>query len=175
MMNNSGGALLTEVYGSESIKVKKKDKKKKEQGYIPSSKEHIYPQKLEKIDSFDEKFHGNSNIMPYGGFSSEGGYFPINKEDNIGGGSRYFPYEKYTLEGHRKPVPPTVKDSYVPERFDGYVPWGNFNMVKDVIKSNIFYPIFITGMSGNGKTLMVKETCAGKYYFKFRLNTANFY
>ena len=52
------------------------------------------------------------------------------------------------------------QDSYVPERFDGYVPWGNFNMVKDVIKSNIFYPIFITGMSGNGKTLMVKETCA---------------
>ena len=52
------------------------------------------------------------------------------------------------------------QDSYVPEKFDGYVPWGNFNMVKDVIKSNIFYPIFITGMSGNGKTLMVKETCA---------------
>jgi len=52
------------------------------------------------------------------------------------------------------------QDSYVPEKFDGYVPWGNFNMVRDVIKSNIFYPIFITGMSGNGKTLMVKETCA---------------
>jgi len=52
------------------------------------------------------------------------------------------------------------QDSYVPEKFDGYVPWGNFNMVKQVIKSGIFYPIFITGMSGNGKTLMVKETCA---------------
>jgi MoxR-like ATPase len=33
-------------------------------------------------------------------------------------------------------------------------------MVKQVIKSGIFYPIFITGMSGNGKTLMVKELCA---------------
>ena len=52
------------------------------------------------------------------------------------------------------------QDSYVPEKFDGYVPWGNFNMVKDVIKSKIFYPIFITGMSGNGKTLMAKEVCA---------------
>jgi hypothetical protein len=52
------------------------------------------------------------------------------------------------------------QDSYVPEKFDGYVPWGNFSMVKQVIKSGIFYPIFITGMSGNGKTLMVKETCA---------------
>ena len=47
------------------------------------------------------------------------------------------------------------QDSYVPEKFAGYVPWGNFNTVKDVIKSRIFYPMFITGLSGNGKTLMV--------------------
>ena len=52
------------------------------------------------------------------------------------------------------------QDSYVPEKFEGYVTWGNFNTVRDVVKSKIFYPIFITGMSGNGKTLMVKETCA---------------
>ncbi len=52
------------------------------------------------------------------------------------------------------------QDSYVPEKFEGYVAWGNFNTVKDVIKSNIFYPMFITGLSGNGKTLMVKEVCA---------------
>ena len=52
------------------------------------------------------------------------------------------------------------QDSYVPEKFAGYVPWGNFNIVKDVIKSKVFYPLFVTGLSGNGKTLMVKETCA---------------
>ena len=52
------------------------------------------------------------------------------------------------------------QDSYVPEKFEGYVPYGNFNTVKDVIKSGIFYPMFITGLSGNGKTLMVKEVCA---------------
>ena len=52
------------------------------------------------------------------------------------------------------------QDSYVPEKFEGYVPWGNFNTVKDVVKSGIFYPMFITGLSGNGKTLMVKEVCA---------------
>ena len=52
------------------------------------------------------------------------------------------------------------QDSYIPEKFDGYVPWGNFNTVKSVVKSGIFYPIFITGQSGNGKTLMVKEICA---------------
>ena len=52
------------------------------------------------------------------------------------------------------------QDSYVPERFEGYVAWGNFNTVRDVVKSKIFYPIFITGMSGNGKTLMVQEVSA---------------
>ena len=52
------------------------------------------------------------------------------------------------------------QDSYVPEKFDGYVSWGNFNTVKDVVKSEIFYPLFITGLSGTGKTLLVKEVCA---------------
>ena len=52
------------------------------------------------------------------------------------------------------------EDSYVPEKFEGYVPWGNFNILKEVLKSRIFYPMFITGLSGNGKTLMVKEICA---------------
>ena len=52
------------------------------------------------------------------------------------------------------------QESYLPEKFTGYVPWGNFNICRDVVKSKIFYPIFITGMSGNGKTLMVKEICA---------------
>ena len=52
------------------------------------------------------------------------------------------------------------QESYVPEKFEGYVPWGNFNILKEVLKSRIFYPMFITGLSGNGKTLMVKEICA---------------
>jgi len=52
------------------------------------------------------------------------------------------------------------QDSYIPEKFLGYVPWGNFNMVKQVVKSRMFYPLFVTGLSGNGKTLMVKEVCS---------------
>ena len=52
------------------------------------------------------------------------------------------------------------QDSYVPDKFPGYVTWGNFNTVRDVLKSEMFYPMFITGLSGNGKTLMVQETCA---------------
>ena len=51
-------------------------------------------------------------------------------------------------------------EGYTPEKFPGYVTWGNFNLVRDVVKSKIFYPMFLTGLSGNGKTLMVQEVCA---------------
>ena len=51
-------------------------------------------------------------------------------------------------------------EGYTPEKVPGYVTWGNFNLVRDVVKSKIFYPMFLTGLSGNGKTLMVQEVCA---------------
>ena len=52
------------------------------------------------------------------------------------------------------------QDSYVPAKHSGYVTWGNFNTVRDVLKSRTFFAMFITGLSGNGKTLMVQENCA---------------
>ena len=52
------------------------------------------------------------------------------------------------------------KQNLIPGKFDGFVPWGNFSLIEKVVKSGMFYPIFITGLSGNGKTLMVEEVCA---------------
>ena len=46
-----------------------------------------------------------------------------------------------------------------PEAHVGYVTHGNHKDVKSVIKSKMFYPIFITGLSGNGKTLLVHQIC----------------
>jgi hypothetical protein len=48
----------------------------------------------------------------------------------------------------------------VPSKFEGFVSWGNFSLIEKVVKSGMFYPIFITGLSGNGKTLMVEQVCA---------------
>ena len=48
----------------------------------------------------------------------------------------------------------------VPDKDPNYVPFGTFNDLKKVIKSKIFYPIFITGLSGNGKTFGVEQSCA---------------
>ena len=49
------------------------------------------------------------------------------------------------------------KQNLIPASFDGYVPWGHFNTLLKIAKSDMFYPTFITGLSGNGKTLMVEE------------------
>ena len=48
----------------------------------------------------------------------------------------------------------------VPEKDSNFVPFGNFSDVKKIIKSGLFYPVFITGMSGNGKTFSVDQACA---------------
>ena len=48
----------------------------------------------------------------------------------------------------------------IPARDDKFVPFGNFVDVKKIIKSGIFYPTFITGLSGNGKTFSVEQACA---------------
>jgi hypothetical protein len=48
----------------------------------------------------------------------------------------------------------------VPERAAGYVPFGHFADVRAVIKSKVFYPDFVTGLSGCGKTLMIEQACA---------------
>jgi hypothetical protein len=55
---------------------------------------------------------------------------------------------------------PSVVQNLIPSKDDGYVPFGNFADVKKVIQSKLFYPTFITGMSGNGKTFSVEQACA---------------
>ena len=49
------------------------------------------------------------------------------------------------------------KQNLIPTLFEGFVPWGNYGNLKKIIKSNLFYPVFITGLSGNGKPLMVEQ------------------
>tara|TARA_A100001011_G_scaffold145316_1_gene153468 strand:- start:7070 stop:8203 length:1134 start_codon:yes stop_codon:yes gene_type:complete len=48
----------------------------------------------------------------------------------------------------------------IPQKFDGFVSWGHFTTIKQIVKSGMFYPVFVTGLSGNGKTLMVEQVHA---------------
>ena len=57
-------------------------------------------------------------------------------------------------------VIPSVTQNLIPEVVDTFVKFGNFADVKKIIQSGIFYPTFITGLSGNGKTFSVEQACA---------------
>ena len=58
------------------------------------------------------------------------------------------------------PATPVVEENLVPTKDPNYVPFGNFADVKKIIGSKMFYPTFITGLSGNGKTFGVEQVCA---------------
>ena len=55
---------------------------------------------------------------------------------------------------------PSVPKNLIPEKDDTFVSFGNFSDVKKILSSRIFYPVFITGLSGNGKTFGVEQACA---------------
>ena len=63
-----------------------------------------------------------------------------------------------------------VTESFVPDRNETYVPFGFYNDMRDIIKSRIFYPIYITGLSGNGKTMMIEQVCAALKRELIRVN-----
>jgi hypothetical protein len=54
----------------------------------------------------------------------------------------------------------SLEGKVVPTKFSEFVPWGYFKDIKSILKSKQFYPMFITGLSGNGKTLNVTQAAA---------------
>ena len=58
-------------------------------------------------------------------------------------------------------IPPVVKE---------YVPFGHFKDLKSILTSGLFFPVFITGLSGNGKTMMVEQVCAKLKRECYRVN-----
>jgi len=62
--------------------------------------------------------------------------------------------------------------SLVPDRLDIYVPWGHHDLVSKIVASGAFYPVYITGLSGNGKTTTVEQVCAeqGREFFRVNIN-----
>ena len=54
----------------------------------------------------------------------------------------------------------SLTGNIVPAKDKVFVPWGHFKDIKSIVSSKQFYPIFITGLSGNGKTMNVQQACA---------------
>lgn len=64
------------------------------------------------------------------------------------------------------------KSQYVPDYDKTYTPWGASKVIRTIIDSNRFFPVYIAGMSGNGKTMMVEQSCARskRDYIRVQIN-----
>ena len=54
----------------------------------------------------------------------------------------------------------SLTENVIPDKDKDFVNFGNFSDIRYIITSKKFYPVFITGLSGNGKTLAVTQSCA---------------
>jgi len=65
---------------------------------------------------------------------------------------------------------PVQTESFIPDKDSHFVRFGHCKDVEQIVKSRIFYPTFVTGLSGNGKTFMVEQVCAKLNREMFRVN-----
>ena len=82
------------------------------------------------------------------------------KQYKVGIGKWNLTVEEARQVFEKQIVQSTDKVSLVPTKDPTFVPFGNFNAVKKIIKSQVFYPTYIQGLSGNGKTFGVEQACA---------------
>ena len=68
--------------------------------------------------------------------------------------------EKLEQNYQAPPAMPAVEQNLIPQIDDSFVKFGNYNDIRKIIQSRLFYPTFITGLSGNGKTLSIEQACA---------------
>ena len=64
----------------------------------------------------------------------------------------------------------SLTDNVVPAKDNDFVKFGNYTDIQSIVKSKKFYPVFITGLSGNGKTLAVTQACAEAKREMIRVN-----
>lgn len=72
----------------------------------------------------------------------------------------------------RQPKLIDESDPAVPAKFPDYIPFGFYRDMVSILKSGEFYPVFVTGLSGNGKTLMVEQACAALNRECIRVNVS---
>ena len=90
--------------------------------------------------------------------------------------AQVLPFQNKPITQENPKVPTNVQsvmndEIFVPSVDQYFVQWGHFSDVKAIIASNSFYPVYITGLSGNGKTMMVEQACAksSKHYIRVQI------
>ena len=82
------------------------------------------------------------------------------EEYKVGRGKWNLTVKEKLEQTFEAPAAVPAVERLVPEKDKNFVSFGNFNDVKKIISSRMFYPTFITGLSGNGKTFGVEQACA---------------
>ena len=128
------------------------------------------------IEAINEKFGTTATKAQIVDLCEEKGFrkpsFIFNNKDmRVGRGLYEVPMLlKFTPRVEEAPVANTsatltaefdgFKENLVPENDPLFVPFGNYKTVEKIIKSGMFYPVYVTGLSGNGKTFSVEQACA---------------
>ena len=98
---------------------------------------------------------------------------PTENEDQVSS-AKVTPTEKVmapqTSNTEAAYVVSSLVGNIVPQKDSTFVSFGNYPDLKSIIKSKIFYPVFITGLSGNGKTFGVTQACAENRRELIRVN-----
>jgi midasin (ATPase involved in ribosome maturation) len=103
------------------------------------------------------------------------GFFTKEESNRVGRGKYRVPSTAISMQGQVIQMPKQVEKSgsriqnvttaldetnLVPAQYKNYVPFGNYEDVLSIVMSNRFFPVFISGHSGNGKTMSIEQACA---------------
>ena len=164
--------LLKEKYGTKSVAITRKQ-------VMEVAKAHGITTTFKVLHPDNKIGHGEYNFPPIGDFATF--QSTTKRTPKVKVKSKKTPKVKVSVSKNVQETAPVVVDqlsmqtnafteNLVPEKDPLFVPFGNFATVKQIVKSNMFYPVFITGLSGNGKTLMVEQACAALKREVIRVN-----
>ena len=93
-------------------------------------------------------------------FKVDRGVYTLDIDSDTKSESKSTETKKISTDTKAAYVVSSLTDNVVPAKDDDFVNFGNYSDIKNIVKSKKFYPVFITGLSGNGKTLAVTQACA---------------
>ena len=93
-------------------------------------------------------------------FKVDRGVYTLDVESTVDDTPKVESQPKVSTDTKAAYVVSSLTDNVVPAKDTDFVNFGNYADIKNIVKSKKFYPVFITGLSGNGKTLAVTQACA---------------
>ena len=93
-------------------------------------------------------------------FKVDRGVYTLDINSDTKSESKSTEVKKISTDTKAAYVVSSLTDNVVPAKDTDFVNFGNYSDIRNIVKSKKFYPVFITGLSGNGKTLAVTQACA---------------